>query len=208
MKKRIRLLLADDHSIVLVGLMTLLRLETDLEIVATAEDGIEAVDKFRLTRPDVALLDVRMPGLNGIDAARQILAEFPQAKILILTSFESQEDIHVALQLGVSGYLLKESKRSELVSAIRCALAGEVYLPPMIARLASERAAQPDLSPRQLEVLDLVAKGLSNKEIADILGFSKDGAKEHLKQIYQKLGVSTRAEATAEALRKGILRTD
>lgn len=208
MKKRIRLLLADDHSIVLVGLTTLLGLEPELEVVATAENGAEAVAKYAEHLPDVALLDLRMPDVDGVEAARRILAGFPSAKILILTTFESEEDIHRALQTGVSGYLLKESKRPELVAAIRAALAGERWLSQPIAKLAAERARQPGLSARQVEVLDLVAKGLTNKEIGGILGFSAEGAKQHLHQIFQKLGVSTRAEATSEALRRGILRPD
>jgi len=206
MKDRIRLLLADDHPLVLVGLTTLLEMDSSLKVVATAESGDEAVEQFREHRPDVAMLDLRMPGLDGVEAARKILTEFPGSRILILTTFESEEDIHRALQVGVSGYLLKESKRPELVKAIRTVLTGERWLPPPIARLAAERARQPDLSPRQLEVLDLVTKGLSNKEIGGILGFSAEGTKQHLHQIYLKLGVSTRAEATAEALRRGILR--
>lgn len=208
MTSPIRLLLADDHAIVLAGLTTLLSLEPGIEIIATAENGTEAIEKFRAHRPDVALLDLRMPGIDGVEAARRILAEFPNARVLILTTFESEEDIHRALQAGVSGYLLKESKRPDLLAAIRAVLKGERWLPPLIARLAAERARQPDLSSRQLEVLDLVAKGLTNKEIGGILGFSAEGAKQHLHQIYQKLGVSTRAEATAEALRRGILRPD
>ncbi len=208
MSQSIRLLLADDHAIVLAGLTTLLSLEPGLEIIATAENGEEAIQQFRAHRPDVALLDLRMPGIDGVEAARRILAEFPNARVLILTTFESEEDIHRALQAGVSGYLLKESKRPDLVAAIRAVLKGERWLPPLIARLAAERAKQPDLSSRQLEVLDLVAKGLTNKEIGGILGFSAEGAKQHLHQIYQKLGVSTRAEATSEALRRGILRPD
>lgn len=206
--KPIRILIADDHAIVLAGLQTLLSLEPGIQIAATAESGAEAVERFRETKPDAALLDLRMPGMDGVETARRILIEFPSARILILTTFESEEDIHRALQTGVSGYLLKESKRPELVAAIRAAVSGERWLPPGIARLAAERAKLPDLSNRQLEVLDLVAKGLTNKEIGSILGISAEGAKQHLHQIYQKLGVSTRAEATAEALRRGILRPD
>ena len=208
MKRRIRLLLADDHSIVLAGLTTLLGLEPDLEIVATAESGEEAISRYRTHQPDVALIDLRMPGIDGVETARRIIAEFPQARVLILTTFESEEDIHRALQTGVGGYLLKESKRPELVAAIRAVLAGKRWLSQPIAKLAAERARQPGLSARQIEVLDLVSKGLTNKEIGGILGFSAEGAKQHLHQIYQKLGVSTRAEATSEALRRGILRPD
>lgn len=208
MKRRIRLLLADDHSIVLAGLTTLLGLEPDLEIVATAESGEEAIGRYREHQPDVALIDLRMPGIDGVETARRIIAEFPKARVLILTTFESEEDIHRALQAGVGGYLLKESKRPELVAAILAVLAGKRWLSQPIAKLAAERARQPGLSVRQIEVLDLVSKGLTNKEIGGILGFSAEGAKQHLHQIYQKLGVSTRAEATSEALRRGILRGD
>ncbi len=205
MKKPIRLLLADDHAIVIAGLAALLGLEPGFEIIATAEDGAEAIGKFREHRPDVALLDLRMPGMGGVEAASQIITEFPDARILILSTFESEEDIHRALQAGVGGYILKGSKRPELVSAIRTVLEGKRWLSASVARLAAERARQPGLSARQVEVLDLVAKGLSNKEIGVILGLTYEGIKHHLQQIYQKLGVSTRAEATSEALRRGIL---
>jgi two-component system NarL family response regulator len=205
MNKPIRLLLADDHAIVIAGLAALLGLEPGFEVVATAEDGAEAIDRYRECRPDVALLDLRMPGMGGVEAASQIITEFPDARILIISTFESEEDIHRALQAGVGGYILKGSKRPELVSAIHTVLEGKRWLSGTVARLAAERARQPGLSVRQVEVLDLVAKGLSNKEIGVILGLTYEGIKHHLQQIYQKLGVSTRAEATSEALRRGIL---
>ena len=205
MKPKIRLLLIDDHSIVLLGLAELLRLETGMEIAATGESGREAIALFRQHQPDVVLLDLKMPGMDGIETARRILAEFPTARIIILTTFECEEDIHRALQAGVRGYVLKESKRPELAAAIHEAMAGRRWLSPSIAKLATERAKLPELSGRQLEVLDLVTKGLTNLEIADMLGFTKDGTKRHLHHIYQKLGVSSRAEATAEALRRGLL---
>ena len=205
MKPKIRLLLIDDHSIVLLGLAELLRLETGMEIAATGESGREAIALFRQHQPDVVLLDLKMPGMDGIETARRILAEFPTARIIILTTFECEEDIHRALQAGVRGYVLKESKRPQLAAAIHEAMAGRRWLSPSIAKLATERAKLPELSGRQLEVLDLVTKGLTNLEIADMLGFTKDGTKRHLHHIYQKLGVSSRAEATAEALRRGLL---
>lgn len=206
--KSTRILIVDDHAIVLAGLETLLSLEPGFDIVATAEEGPEAIELYHRHLPDVALIDLRMPGLDGIETARRILAAHPAARILILTTFESEEDIHRALQAGVAGYLLKETKRPELVQAIRAVAGGKSWLPPGIARLAAERAKLPDLSARQIEVLDLVSKGLTNKEIGAILGFSAEGAKQHLHQIFQKLGVSTRAEATTEALKRGILRLD
>lgn len=205
MKPKIRLLLIDDHSIVLLGLAELLRLESGMEIAATGESGREAIALFRQHLPDVVLLDLKMPGFDGIETSKRILAEFPAARIIILTTFECEEDIHRALQAGVRGYVLKESKRPELAAAIHEAIAGRRWLSPSIAKLATERAKLPELSGRQLEVLDLVTKGLTNLEIADMLGFTKDGTKRHLHHIYQKLGVSSRAEATAEALRRGLL---
>lgn len=126
----------------------------------------------------------------------------------MLTSFEREEDVHLALKAGVRGYLLKEAKLPELAEAIRTVHGGGTWIPEGIANVARERAGQPDLSGREVEVLDLVAKGLTNKEIAGVLGFSEDGAKQHLRKIYGKLGVTTRAEAIAEALRRGILRGD
>lgn len=208
MKTSIRILLADDHAIVIAGLAALLTLEPGFEVIATAEDGQEAIEKFRKHLPNIALLDLRMPGLGGIEAAQQIITEFPGARVLILSTFESEEDIHRALQAGVGGYILKGSKRPELVAAVRAVVAGQRWLSAPVARLAAERARQPSLSARQIEVIDLVAKGLSNKEIGVILGLTYEGIKHHLQQIYLKLGVSTRAEATSEALRRGILRPD
>lgn len=208
MKTPVRLLLADDHAIVIAGLSALLGLEPGFEVVATAEDGEEAVRKYDEHRPDVALLDLRMPGMGGIEAARRILAKHRGARILIISTFESEEDIHRALVAGVGGYLLKGSKRPELVEAIRTVFEGKRWLSAPVARLAAERAKQPDLTARQVEVLDLVSKGLSTKEMAVILGLTLEGTKHHLQQIYQKLGVSTRAEATSEAMRRGILHPD
>lgn len=208
MKTSIRILLADDHAIVIAGLAALLTLEPGFEVIATAEDGQEAIEKYRRHLPNIALIDLRMPGLGGIEAARQIITEFPGARVLILSTFESEEDIHRALQAGVGGYILKGSKRPELVAAVRAVVAGQRWLSAPVARLAAERARQPSLSARQIEVIDLVAKGLSNKEIGVILGLTYEGIKHHLQQIYLKLGVSTRAEATSEALRRGILRPD
>jgi len=208
MKRPVRLLLADDHAIVIAGLSALLGLEPGFEVVATAEDGEEAVRKYDEHRPDVALLDLRMPGMGGIEAARRIISRHPGARILMISTFESEEDIHRALLAGVGGYLLKGSKRPELVAAIRAVFEGKRWLSAPVARLAAERAKQPDLTARQVEVLDLVSKGLSTKEMAVILGLTSEGTKHHLQQIYQKLGVSTRAEATSEALRRGILHPD
>lgn len=202
----IRLLLADDHYIVLMGLKSLLKLRKEFKVVATAADGEEVVALYREHQPDIALLDLRMPKLDGIQATERVRAEFPDARIILLTSFDREEEIHQALKAGVAGYLLKESKLPELSEAIRTVFRGGKWFPKEILDLARERAALPELSKREVEVLDLVAKGLTNKEIAGVLGFSEDGAKHHLRKIYEKLGVNVRAEAISEALRRGILR--
>lgn len=204
----IRLLLADDHYIVLMGLRALLKLGKEFRVVAAAGDGEEAVRLFREHRPDVALVDLRMPKLDGIEVTKAIRAEFPGARIIILTSFEREEDIYLALKAGVRGYLLKEAEFPELAEAIRTVREGGRWIPRAVARLAEERARQPELTKREVEVLDLVSKGLTSKEVAGVLGISEDGAKHHLRNIYGKLGVTTRAEAITEALRRGILRGD
>ncbi len=160
----------------------------------------------RELRPDVMLLDLQMPKVDGIGAAEQILADCPSAKIIILTSFEKEEEIHRALQVGVKGYLLKESKLPELAEAIRTIHRGGRWIPVRIARLVKERETQPRLTKREAEVLDLVAKGFSNKEIAEILGFTEDGAKHHMRSIFAKLGVTARTEAVSEGLKRGIIR--
>lgn len=206
--KRLRLVLADDHAVVVMGLEAVLSLEQDLEVVATAGDGSEAVEAYRKHRPDVIVLDLRMPGTDGISAARQIRAEFPDARALVLTSYETEEEIQQALSAGVAGYVLKRGKASELVEAIRAVAAGGSWIPEGVAKRAKEAAESPVLSERQKEVLLLVAKGLSNKEIADVLGFSESGTKQHLRQIFSKLGVTDRTEAVAEAVQRGVLRME
>lgn len=204
----LRLVLADDHAVVVMGLEAVLSLQPDLEVVATAGDGDEAIEAYRKHRPDVIVLDLRMPGTDGISAARSIRAEFPEARALVLTSYETEEEIQQALSAGVAGYVLKRGKASELIEAIRAVAAGKSWIPEGVARRAKEAAESPVLSDRQKEVLLLVAKGLSNKEIADVLGFSESGTKQHLRQIFSKLGVTHRTEAVAEAVQRGVLRME
>ncbi len=205
---KIHLIMADDHAIVLMGLETVLTMEPGIVIDATAENGVEAVELYRRHRPDVLLMDLRMPGMDGVAAATEIRAEFPEARILFLTSYDTQEEIHRAMKAGAAGYLLKHSKRKELVAAIREVAAGGQWLPSGIRQRVEERGEAPELSERQREVLALVAKGISNKEIARILGFSESGAKQHLRQIFVKLGVADRAEAVAAGIQRGIIGAD
>ena len=202
---RIRLLIADDHYIVIMGLTALLKLRKEFQVVASARDGEAVLELYREHRPDVVLMDLQMPKLDGIGAVKKIIAEFPDAKVIILTSFGREEDVHLAFKAGARGYLLKEAELPVLAEAIKAVHLGERWMPANVAHLVSERAKMPELSRREVEVLDLVAKGLRNKEIADLLGFSEDGAKQHLRRIYGKLGVTARAEAITEALRRGIL---
>jgi two-component system NarL family response regulator len=202
---RIRLLIADDHYIVIMGLTALLKLRKEFQVVASARDGKAVQELYREHRPNVVLMDLQMPKLDGIGAVRELLAEFPDARVIILTSFGREEDVHLSFKVGARGYLLKEAELPVLAEAIHAVHRGERWMPANVAHMVAERAKLPELTQREVEVLGLVAKGLRNKEIADLLGFSEDGAKQHLRRIYGKLGVTARVEAIAEAQRRGIL---
>lgn len=201
----IRVMLVDDHYVVRMGLVTVLQFDKGIEVAAHAEDGNEAVELFRKHRPDVTLMDVRMPVCDGIEATRAIRGEFPEARILMLTTYDMDEDLHRAISAGAVGYLLKKASQKELLAAIREVHRGGRWLPLDIQERLRERAAMPELTARQMEVLGLLVKGFTNKEIARILGFSEDGAKAHLKAIFTKLGVIDRLEAAAVALQRGLI---
>jgi DNA-binding NarL/FixJ family response regulator len=202
----IRILLVDDHYVVRMGLAAVLKFERDLKIVATADDGDQAVKLFRQHQPDITLMDARMPVVDGIQALRQIRAEFTAARIIMLTTYEDEEDVYRALQAGAQGYILKKASQGELVAAIHQVHAGGRSIPAAMAQSFETRAAQADLTPRQVEVLELLAKGMSNKDIARLLGFTEDGAKAHMRNIFAKLGVSDRTEAVAVAIQRGVVR--
>ena len=202
----IHVLVADDHLVVRLGLAAVLQFDVGIRVVAMAESGQEAVSLYRKHRPDVVLMDLRMPDLDGVEATRRIRAEFPEARILMLTTYDTDEDVRRALDAGASGYLLKTAGQEELVAALRAVHRGERWLPAGVAARWPEIQEQPSLSARQLEVLELLGKGFSNKEIARLLGFSEDGAKAHLKTIFAKLGVQDRTEAVAVALQRGLIR--
>lgn len=207
-KNRIRLLLADDHTVVRMGLVAVLGLEKDIEIVAEAEDGGEAVEKFRAAQPDVALVDVRMPGLDGIEALRRIRAEWPEARVLMLTTSELDEDVQRAMELGASGYLLKSVHRTELVRAIREVHAGGRCIPNELARRLAALSQRRQLTARELEVLDGMRRGLSNRDIATALGITEHTVKAHVKAILQKLEAADRAEAVGRGFEQGLLRVE
>lgn len=206
MSEPIRLMLADDHSIVLMGLKALLEDCADVEVIATAESGRAAVTVFAEKRPDVLLLDLRMPDFGGDEVAGAILGKFPHARIIILTTYDLEADIRRAMNAGVAGYLLKETRLPELLKAVKAVYDGRTWFPENILRRAAVAEEEADLSPRQIEVLELVAKGLSNREIAGIFGFSENGTKQHLRRIFSKLGTATRAEAVAAGMSRGFLK--
>ncbi|HSU54950.1 MAG TPA: response regulator transcription factor [Candidatus Dormibacteraeota bacterium] len=207
MKKpnKIRILVADDHFIVRMGLVALVNTEPDMQVVAEAADGQQAVDTFENCRPDLVLMDLRMPIKSGIEATAEICAQHPEAGVLMLTTFEGDEDIFRALQAGAKGYVLKSSSGDELIPALRAVACGEKWIPDEVASRLASRQMFGHLTPRELEVLQYLAKGLANKEIADVLHISDHTAKDHLKKILGKLKVVDRTEAVTAALQRGII---
>lgn len=202
----IRLMLVDDHSVVRMGLGAVLSLYPELKVVAEAEDGAEAVETFRRERPDVVLMDARMPGTGGAEALRAIRQEFPTARAIMLTTSDLDEDVQQAIEAGANGYLLKNVGRDELVDAIKQVHAGQQYIPAAIRKLMAGLASRKHLSAREIEVLDGMRRGLSNREIAVALSISEHTAKAHVKAILHKLESADRAEAVARAFEQGLLR--
>ena len=202
---RIRVLVADDHPVVRTGLAAVIAQEPDLLLVAQAENGERAVALFREHQPDVVLMDLRMPLVDGVEAIRRIVEEFPAARILALTTYEGDADIRRALDAGARGYLLKDMLLSDVISAIRTVQRGERVIPAAVAVRLAEFPERSDLTERELEVLQLVAKGLSNKEAARAIGRMDETVKIHLKNIFAKLGVADRTEAVTVALARGLI---
>lgn len=201
----IRVLCVDDHPIVRKGIASLLANETDVVLVGEASSGKEAVGLFRALRPDVTLMDLRMPEMDGIAAARAIRGEFPEARIIALTSYDGDQDIYQALEAGVRGYLLKEMVHTGVLHAIRTVHSGKRLMPPEVAERLSEFFPQIALTPREVEVLSFVAKGLANKDIATHLGTASGTIKMHVQNIIGKLGAADRTHAVTIALQRGIL---
>jgi two-component system NarL family response regulator len=207
MKKKtpIRLLIVDDHPAFRAGLAALCQSEPDLEVVAEGGDGHQAVALYRQFKPDIALMDLRLPGLGGVEAIIAIRAEFPEARVIVVTTYDGDEDLYRAIQSGAQGYLLKDMSKAEIVDHIRAIHAGQSRLAPHLAERLAERRKRRDLSQRELEVLQLVVKGRSNKEIAAALFLSEETVKFHLKTLFTKLDVQDRTEAAISALRQGIV---
>ncbi|WP_449407521.1 response regulator [Microbacterium maritypicum] len=206
----IRVIVADDHPIVRSGIVGLLDLDPGVEVVGQAGDGAEAVALAADLRPDVVLMDLRMPGVSGIEATSRLTAELPGVRVLVLTTYETDDDILGAIEAGASGYLLKAAPHEEIVAGIRAVAEGHTVLAPSIAatlvtRMRTERAERPQLTPRELEVLRLVAAGRSNPEIARELFIGEATVKTHLIHVFEKLGVSDRTRAVTLALELGLL---
>jgi DNA-binding NarL/FixJ family response regulator len=207
--ERIRLIIADDHPVVRTGLQGMLAGQPDLEVAGEATTGIEAVDLVEKLRPDIVLMDLRMPEMDGVTAISEIKALQPEVHVLVLTTYDTDADILPAIEAGATGYLLKDAPRDELFRAIRAAARGEAVLAPGVAARLMDRMRAPAeeaLSAREIEVLSLVAQGESNKGIARQLHISEATVKTHLVHIYGKLGVADRTAAVTTALQRGILR--
>ncbi|MCC7085443.1 MAG: response regulator transcription factor [Pirellulales bacterium] len=205
LKRPIRVLCVDDHPLVRKGIALILSNEADMELVGEAGNGCDAVLSFRQLRPDVTLMDLRMPQLDGIQAVKQIRAEFPDAKIIALTSFDGDQDIYRALAAGVRGYLLKESVHTEVLTAIRAVTAGERLISHEVTERLTAFFPREALTPKEVEVLTLVAQGLGNKEIAARLGKATGTIKIHVQNILEKLGASDRTHAVTIAAQRGII---
>lgn len=206
-KPRIRVLIADDHGVVREGLVSMIkRNRADMTVAGEASNGREAVELWKRERPDVTLLDLRMPELDGVEVIKEIRAADKKARIIVLTTFDGDEDIYRAIQAGAKGYLLKDVPREALMNSIRRVHAGETSVPLHLVAKLADRVSGETLSEREIEVLKLMAQGKSNKEIAIALFITEGTVKSHGKSIFAKMNVSSRAEAVAEATRRGFLR--
>jgi DNA-binding NarL/FixJ family response regulator len=205
-KKPIRVMIVDDHFMARLGLAVPINGESDLRVVAEAADAAEACTQYRIHRPDVVTMDYRLPGPDGVEATLALRAEFPDARILMVTAYEGEEDIHRALQAGARGYLTKDASRAEVLNAIRRVFHGEQVLPADIAAKQAARLGREALIPREIEILRCIVDGLANKEIAAALGFSEALVKLHVRRILEKLGAADRTRAATLAIERGLVR--
>lgn len=203
-----RVLVVDDHALLRTGVANIINHEPDLRVIAEASDGAQAVAAFAEHRPDVTLMDLRMPVMEGVEAVRQIRAIDPHARVVVLTTYDADEDIARALEAGAKAYILKDIAAAALVACIHDVLAGKTYLAPSAAAKLAERVTQVQLTPRELSSLRLMADGKSNKEIASALSISERTVKTHLGHLFEKLGVTSRTEAVRVATRRGLVRLD
>ena len=203
-----KVMIVDDHFVVRSGLVASLELEDDITVVAEAENGETAMDLYLKAKPAVVLMDLQLPGWNGIETTERLLEEDPKARVLIFSTFARDDEIQSALVSGALGYLQKTAGRDELISALRLVAAGQSYLPAGLATRLAGLKQGPAITLREREILGLVAKGRANKEIAAELSIAEDTVKRHISNVLQKLEVSDRAQATAEAIRRGIIRLE
>ena len=205
MAEKVTIMLVDDHYLVRVGLASIIALESDMVVCAEASTGEQALALFRSERPDVTLMDLRLPGMGGGETTAKIRREFPDARIIVLSTYAGDEEIHSALSAGALAYLLKTVQRQELVETIRRVAGGQRYIPIEVAARLAERLPRSQLSPREVDVLKLLAQGRRNKEIAAFLGLSEGTVKVHVSTILCKLGACDRTEAVTTALHRGIV---
>jgi len=204
----IRILLADDHPVVREGLAAIIDRQEGMRVAAQAANGQQAYDLFRVHRPDVTLMDLRMPVMGGLQATQAICREHPGSRILVLTTYDGDEQIYQALRAGASGYLLKDAPEADLISAIRGVSAGRRAIPPDVAMQLANRYPGSDLTDRETEVLGLIVGGRSNKEIGEALGISEGTVKSHVNRLLEKLGATDRTQAATTALRRGFFHLD
>lgn len=206
--KPIRILVVDDHFMVRMGLSASLNVEPDMEVVAEAGNGEDALRAYRKHNPSLVLMDLRLPGMSGVDCTAAILREFPDAAILMLSTHSGEEEIYRAMQAGARGYIVKSILREELLRAIREVQAGRQYVDPIVASHIEERRSHRSLSGREVEVLRMVAKGMGNKEIASELNIAEVTVKLHVSHVLEKLNVKDRTQAATVALQRGIIELD
>jgi two-component system, NarL family, response regulator len=208
MTEKIRIMLADDHEVVREGLAAILGRRDDFEVVAEVGDGEAAVETWRRLKPDVALLDLRMPKLEGVEAIRQIRKLDPDAKLIILTTYDGDEDIYQGLRAGAKGYLLKDTPREQIVDAIHAVIAGRTYIPSQVGEKLASRVNVDTLTDKELQILKQIADGQSNKHIAKEQSISEGTVKFHTNSIYAKLGVASRTEAVKIAMQRGLVKLE
>jgi DNA-binding NarL/FixJ family response regulator len=206
--RRIRVLCVDDHEVLRQGLTAVLATQPDMEVVAEAGDGVAAVEEFQRHRPDVTLMDLRLPRLSGSEAIAAIRRDTPQARVIVLTTYDGIDDIHRALHAGARGYLLKDTLRRELVEAVRTVHRGGFWVSPPVAQRLAESMPHTSLTRRELDILGCIVRGLSNKEIAVELGVAEGTVRIHVSHVLEKLGVSDRTQAAVAAIERGIFHLD
>jgi two-component system NarL family response regulator len=208
MTAKARVLLVDDHALLRTGVAKIINQESDLHVVAEAENGAEAIAAYERHQPDVTLLDLRMPVMEGVEAVKQIRARDPRALLIVLTTYDRDDEISQALKAGAKAYVLKDIAADELVDCIRKVLAGKTYIAPAAAAKLAEGVTRVQLTPREMSTLRLLADGKSNKEIANALDISERTVKTHLAHLFEKLGVTSRTEAIKVATRRGLVRLE